>query len=155
MFLNKTFDRYFSIVLVGISAVFIFESSKMLQGSFGSTIGPGMLPLVLAIIMVLLSLLNFYQTFRVKYPDGENTEKLQYKRFLIFLVAAFLYCLLLEPLGYVISTFLFLLVGFQVMEKGKIWVSLIISGAISYGVFYLYVGIMKGTLPGFPTWLGL
>jgi putative tricarboxylic transport membrane protein len=152
--LNRTFDRYFSLVLIGICAVLIYESSKILGGSFGSTIGPGMLPMVLAGVLALLSLLNIYQTFRVKYPN-EKKPKLQYKRFLIILVSSTLYCLLLEPLGYVISTFIFLMVGFQVMQKGKIWYSLIFAAAISYFVYFLYVDIMKGSLPGFPVWLGM
>jgi putative tricarboxylic transport membrane protein len=152
--LNKTFDRCLSIGIVALCAVFIFESSKMLKGSFGSTIGPGMLPMVLAIALALLSLINFYQTYRVKNTTDEQKEKLQYKRFLILIGTSTLYCLLLEPLGYVISTFLFLLIAFQVMEKGKILYSFIFSGVISCAVYFLYVGVMKGTLPGFPEWLG-
>jgi putative tricarboxylic transport membrane protein len=151
--LNKTFDRCLSLGLVALCAVFIFESSKILKGSFGSTIGPGMLPMVLAIFLAILSLLNFYQTFRVKNTD-EQKEKLQYKRFFILIGISTLYCLLLEPLGYVISTFLFLSLAFQLMEKGKILYSFIISAVISFGIYYLYVDVMKGTLPGFPEWLG-
>lgn len=151
--MNKTFDRYFSLFLVVLCAVFIYESTKILGGSFGSTIGPGMLPLVLAIILAILSVINIYQTFKIKYPDRKK-EKVEYKRFFIIITAATLYCLLLEPIGYVISTFLFLLLSFQVMERGKIIYSLLISGGISYFVYFMYVDIMKGTLPGFPAWLG-
>ncbi|MEH7495149.1 tripartite tricarboxylate transporter TctB family protein [Neobacillus niacini] len=151
--MNKTFDRSLSLVLVAVCSVFIFESTKMLKGSFGSTIGPGMLPMVLAVVLAILSLINFYQTFRVK-NSGEKSEKLQYKRFLILLGTSILYCLLLEPLGYVISTFLFLIIAFQVMEKGKIIYSLIFSAVISIGVYFVYVDVMKGTLPGLPVWLG-
>jgi putative tricarboxylic transport membrane protein len=109
--------------------------------------------MTLAIVLGLLSVINLYQTFRIKYPD-EKKEKLQYKRFLIILVTSIFYCLLLEPLGYVISTFVFLLIGFQTMEKGKVLYSVIFSGAISYLVYFVYVDVMKGTLPGFPVWLG-
>jgi putative tricarboxylic transport membrane protein len=151
--LNKTFDRGLSIGIVVLCIVFIFESSKMLKGSFGSTIGPGLLPMVLAIVLAILSLINFYHTFRVK-TSSDNKEKLQYKRFGILVGSSFVYCLLLEPLGYLISTFLFLLIAFQVMEKGKILYSFIISAGISSGVYFMYVDVMKGTLPGFPEWLG-
>lgn len=151
--MNKTFDRSLSLVIIAVCSVFIFESTKMLKGSFGSTIGPGMLPMILAIVLAILSLINFYQTFRVK-NSGEKGEKLQYKRFLILLVTSILYCLLLELLGYVISTFLFLIIAFQVMEKGKIIYSLIFSAVISVGVYFLYVDVMKGSLPGLPVWLG-
>jgi putative tricarboxylic transport membrane protein len=153
LFLNKTFDRSLSLVLVAVCSVFIFESTKMLKGSFGSTIGPGMLPMIMAIVLAILSLINFYQTFRVK-NSNESKEKLQYKRFLILVGTSILYCLLLEPIGYVISTFLFLTIAFQVMEKGKIMYSFIFSVVISMGIYFLYVDVMKGTLPGLPEWLG-
>jgi putative tricarboxylic transport membrane protein len=151
--LNKTFDRSLSLVIIAVCSVFIFESTKMLKGSFGSTIGPGLLPMILAIVLAILSLINFYQTFRVK-NSGKTSEKLQYKRFLILLGTSILYCLLLEPIGYVISTFLFLTLAFQVMEKGKIIYSLIFSAVISIGVYFVYVDVMKGTLPGLPVWRG-
>ena len=60
----------------------------------------------------------------------------------------------LEDIGFVISTFLFLMIGFQTMQKGRVWVSLLISAAFSYGVYTLYVNGLDGSLPGFPTWLG-
>ena len=110
--------------------------------------------MIMAIVLAILSLINFYQTFRVKNSNGTK-EKLQYKRFLILVGTSILYCLLLEPIGYVISTFLFLTLAFQVMEKGKIMYSFIFSAVISMGIYFLYVDVMKGTLPGLPEWLGL
>ncbi|WP_409304729.1 tripartite tricarboxylate transporter TctB family protein [Peribacillus sp. SCS-155] len=152
--MNKTFDRSLSLVLVAVCSTFIFESTKMLKGSFGSTIGPGLLPMIMAIVLAILSFMNFYQTFRVK-DSNEKKEKLQYKRFWILVGASVLYCLLLESLGYLISTFLFLLIAFQVMEKGKILYSFIFSAVISFLIYFVYVDVMKGTLPGFPEWLGI
>ncbi|MEG1849495.1 MAG: tripartite tricarboxylate transporter TctB family protein, partial [Oscillospiraceae bacterium] len=76
--------------------------------------------------------------------------ELDYKRFLPFLGALALYVFLLQPLGYVISTFLFLFATFQIMKKGSYLKSTIIAATFSGGVYFLYVVVAKGTLPPMP-----
>jgi putative tricarboxylic transport membrane protein len=65
------------------------------------------------------------------------------------------YAYFLEDVGYVIGTFVFLLFSFQVIERGKWLISVIVSAAFSYGVYYLFVKILEGSLPGFPSWMNL
>ncbi|WP_089970994.1 tripartite tricarboxylate transporter TctB family protein [Lihuaxuella thermophila] len=147
--MSRTFDRIASVLFLLVGIFFIMESRKLSASAYGSEVGPDLFPLGLGILLVLLSLRLMVETFR--YPSAEmKTTKLDVKRFGIILLAAILYAVLLEPLGYVLSTFLFLVVAFQTMEKGK-WLSTIVfSGLFSSGVYYLYVGLLKGTLPGFP-----
>lgn len=125
----------------------------MASNTEDSPVGPNTLPLGLGSILILLSLRLLYETFKVKHAD-EPKISLDYKRFAIILIAAILYAFLLETLGYVICTFIFLLVGFQTMSKGKWIPSLVIALAFSFGVYYLYVDLMNGSLPGLPEWLG-
>jgi putative tricarboxylic transport membrane protein len=93
-----------------------------------------------------------YESFKSK-EAGKEKISLDYKRFGIILISAILYAFLLEVLGYVICTFIFLVIGFQTMEKGKWLFSILISFAFSFGIYYLYVDLMNGSLPGFPEWL--
>jgi putative tricarboxylic transport membrane protein len=152
--MNKTFDRYAGIVFLVIGALFIIESSKISTSAYGSSIGANIFPLVLGIFLALLSLRLIYETFRVKDTE-KSKEKLDYKSFGIIFGAAVLYAYFLEDVGFVITTFLFLMISFQTMQRGKIWVSLLIAAAFSYGVYYLFVNVLDGSLPGFPAWLGL
>lgn len=71
------------------------------------------------------------------------------------LVATVLYVLLLEPIGYVIATALFLYVTFLVMGSKSQLQSAVVSLLFSVGVYVVYVQLLKGTLPGLPTWLGV
>ncbi|TCP52168.1 putative tricarboxylic transport membrane protein [Tumebacillus sp. BK434] len=155
--MSKTFDRYASLVFLIIGAAFMVESRSISDSAYGSNIGPDIFPFGLGLVFALLSLRLFYETF--KYPkqeqDGEPTARLDYKRFGIILAAAVLYAFFLEDIGFIISTFLFLLLGFQTMEKGKWLPSILIAAFFSYGVYYLFVEILEGTLPGWPVWLGL
>jgi putative tricarboxylic transport membrane protein len=154
MAVNKTFDRYASLVFLLIGVLFMEESTRISQTAYGSNVGPNVFPFGLGLIFALLSLRLFYETFR--YPKVEKTKQsLDYRRFLIILVAAILYAYFLEDIGYIIGTFLFLLIGFQTMQRGKWLASIVIAALFSYGVYYVYVNVLKGTLPGWPVWFGM
>jgi putative tricarboxylic transport membrane protein len=149
--MNKTFDRYASIIFLMIGAAFMLESFRISKSAYGSNVGPNVFPFLLGLILVLLSIKLLLET--LKYNAGHlQKKKVQSKKFLIILAAAILYAILLEPFGYVITTFLFLMIGFQTMEKGNLLRALLIAGAFSFGVYYVYVKILQGTLPGWPVW---
>ncbi|MEH7178501.1 tripartite tricarboxylate transporter TctB family protein [Neobacillus vireti] len=145
------FDRIASILFLAIGVLFIIGSQQLGSSSYGSAVGPDIFPLILGSILVLLSIRLFYETFQKQNQQGSK-EKLLYKPFLIIFIATLFYILTLETIGYVITTFLFLFVCFQTMERTK-WVqSLIISACFSGFVYFFYVEILKGTLPGWPIW---
>ncbi|MFC7441295.1 tripartite tricarboxylate transporter TctB family protein [Laceyella putida] len=147
--MSRSFDRYASVVFLLIGIIFIVESRRFSSTSYGSGVGPDLFPTGLGIILILLSIRLFYETFH--YPSDSNGKlKLDWKRFGIVLIAAIGYALSLEWIGYVLATFLFLLIGFQTMERGKWLSSVLISALFSYGVYYLYVNVLQGTLPAFP-----
>ncbi|MEC0239847.1 tripartite tricarboxylate transporter TctB family protein [Paenibacillus dokdonensis] len=150
--MNHSFDRYAGIVFGAIGIAFVIGSRGIATSAYGSNVGANIFPLFLGGFLTLLSAKLVYDTFR-KQQKQESKEKLDYQRFGIIFAAAVLYALFLEDIGFVISTFLFLLIGFQTMERGRMWVSLLISACFSYGVYYLYVNVLDGSLPGFPAWL--
>ncbi|GED27173.1 hypothetical protein BAG01nite_32750 [Brevibacillus agri] len=154
--MNARFDRYGSIAFALVGAFFITESQHISTSAYGSQVGPNMFPFGLGILLVLLSLRLFWETFQAKNRAvAEAPEKLLYKRFLLMLVATVLYVLLLEPIGYVIATALFLYVTFLVMGSKSQLQSAVVSLLFSVGVYVVYVQLLKGTLPGLPTWLGV
>jgi putative tricarboxylic transport membrane protein len=146
------FDYIASVLFLAVGVLFIIGSRQLESSSYGSAVGPDIFPLILGGALILLSIRLFYETFITKNPQ-ETKEKLQYKPFLIIFAATLFYILTLETIGYVITTFLFLFVCFQTMERSKVILSLIISACFSGLVYFLYVEILKGTLPGWPIWL--
>lgn len=146
------FDRIASILFLATGVLFIVGSRQLASSSYGSSVGPDIFPSLLGIILVLLSIRLFYETMVTK-TQHSSKEKLQYKPFLIIFTATLVYILTLETIGYVITTFLFLFVCFQTMERSKVMTSLIISACFSGFVYFMYVEVLKGTLPGWPIWL--
>ncbi len=147
--MSTTFDRYLSIIFIALGIVLFFYSRTLTTTSTGGYIGPEALPQFLAVAMVFTSAINLVAALRTK-PSKEKAASLDYKRFLYLLGLLLAYVLLIEPLGYVISTFLFLFGGFQTMEKGNYLKAAIIAAIYAGGVYYFYVNVAQGNLPGFP-----
>lgn len=154
--MSRTFDRYAGIVFLAVGAAFVVGSRSISTSAYGSNVGANIFPMVLGIFLSIMSLRLIYETFRKQEKtEAKKKQELDYKRFGIIFVSAVLYAYFLEDIGFIISTFLFLMIGFQTMERGRLWVSLLIAGGFSAGVYYLYVNVLDGSLPGFPAWLGL
>ena len=147
--MNKTFDRYASVVFLVLGISIYLYSQTLTISNVGIAIGPSALPTLLSVVVILLSAINLIVTIRSKAADKKE-DKLEYKKFSIIFVSLLLYALLIEPLGYVITTFLFLMVGFQTMEKGEYLKSALIAAAYSGGIYYFYVEVFLGVLPGLP-----
>lgn len=145
------FDRLASVLFLAVGVLFIIGSKNLATSSYGSAVGPDIFPFILGIALVILSIRLFYETFIIK-KEQNSKEKVQYKPFLIIFAATLVYIVTLETIGYVITTFLFLFVCFQTMERAKVVKSLIISASFSGLVYFLYVEILKGTLPDWPVW---
>jgi putative tricarboxylic transport membrane protein len=151
--MNTTFDRYAGIAFFAIGLAFVIGSLGISTSAYGSNVGANIFPMILGSFLSLMSIRLIYETIR-KQREEKRKENLDYRRFGIIFISAVLYAYFLEDIGFVISTFLFLMIGFQTMQKGRVWVSLLIAACFSYGVYYLYVHVLDGSLPGFPTWLG-
>jgi putative tricarboxylic transport membrane protein len=110
---------------------------------------------VLALALVFTAGLNLVTVMRKQPASRKSTEEDSgannaYTKFLILVGLLVTYTLLLEPLGYVISTFLFLLAAIQTMERGHLIKSAVIAAIFSGGVYLLYVKVALGALPPLP-----
>ncbi|MFC9600351.1 tripartite tricarboxylate transporter TctB family protein [Peribacillus butanolivorans] len=147
------FDRFAAVAFLVVGVLFMIGSRNLSSSSYGSSVGPDIFPFVLGLVLAALSIRLFYEVYRSKRQESSKEKlKLEYKPFIIILLSTLIYILTLETFGYVITTFLFLFVCFQTMERSKWVTSLIISAGFSGIVYFLFVNVLKGTLPGWPIW---
>ncbi|MCG6795649.1 tripartite tricarboxylate transporter TctB family protein [Geobacillus sp. YHL] len=149
--MNKTADRIAAVAFLAVGALFMVESLRISKSAYGSAVGPNVFPFLLGLVLVLLSIKLLFETRNYSGATGEKLPR-QYKKFLVIFIAAIFYAALLETVGYVITTFLFLVIGFQTMERGALWKSIAIAAGFSLGVYGLYVKLLQGTLPSWPIW---
>ena len=86
--MNRTFDRYASIVFLLLGIGFMWQSAKISSSAYGSTVGPNIFPFGLGLALVPLSIRLFYEALKAK-PTENRTEKLDYKRFFMIFAAPF------------------------------------------------------------------
>ncbi|WP_088014208.1 tripartite tricarboxylate transporter TctB family protein [Gottfriedia acidiceleris] len=149
--MNKKFDRLAAIIFLITGITFIIESRSIAGTAYGSVVGPNVFPFILGCALSLLSCRLFYETFSYKGKEKEAVQY-NYKQFFIILASAILYALLLEKIGFIISSFLFLIVSIQTMERGNWIKSLSISLGYSLIIYFIFVDVLKGTLPVWSIW---
>jgi putative tricarboxylic transport membrane protein len=107
--------------------------------------GPGFLPLVGGLLMILLSLIIFIQAFSREAKEAEKGWiKIGNWRIWLVTVCLFFYTFSLNRLGFVIGTFLLLVFLFQLIErKSWLWATFTAGATIFavYMVFYVWLQI--------------
>jgi putative tricarboxylic transport membrane protein len=118
--------------------------------------GPGFLPLLCALAMATLSLVVFFQSLwkerQGEKKFGEPLFTPRWPKIALALSALLAYFILLEPLGYLTITFLFILGALKVIEPGS-WRSAlaeaIAATLFSYILFEVWLKVLlpKGFWP--------
>ena len=132
-----------SLVWMGLGILFIIGSLK--QGLFRRGIpGPGFLPFIVAIILVGLSLMIFIPAL-IKKVEVQTTKEITYlekhtfKRISLAIFALFAYAISLKNMGYVLTTFLFMLFMPRILESigwVKIFFLALLTAIFSYYLFF-------------------
>ena len=105
----------------------------------------GFMPLLLGIGMVGISAFLTVQAFLDK-GDAQNVKfSISWKRFFVLIGVCLLYALLLNTLGYLIATFLFLFAVFKIASLEGMKLPLILSLVFSVA-FYIVFKIMLGVM---------
>jgi len=107
--------------------------------------GSGFLPFGTGFLLGILALVHLVQiTFRKDEKEEPILDGVRWKRGAYVAAALLIYALLLPPLGYLITTFLFMAVLFSVYERRKWWIvggaSLLVIAA-TYLVFHHWLQV--------------
>jgi putative tricarboxylic transport membrane protein len=145
-------DQLSSLFWLAISIFVCVESIKAHVGSFVSP-GPGFLPFWSAVVLgglaIILAVTSFLKKEREKVAEqwiGAKSGKA------IFVVASLLvYSMLINTVGYLITTFGLMLLLFSVLGRPRIWrwlVSALLTALLTYLIFcyWLNVQLPRGKL---------
>jgi putative tricarboxylic transport membrane protein len=132
-----------AVILLGFALGALYESMKLPFGRV-NTPAPGFFPTVLAVLLVLVSFVTSLAALRESDDSLEHTESVSLKKILWNLGALFAFALLLESLGFLATTILFLILLLRVVER-RTWgltVTMAFSAAVaSYIILKRLLGI--------------
>jgi hypothetical protein len=119
VFLKKYGDLIVSIFYIVLSIV-LLVLARALPKSKVMSIGPDFMPTVVGILMLLLAVILLVQSINKLRKGGVDGEVLEpdtsdYKRVLASLLLATVYVNILKPVGFLISTFAYLVLQIPVL----------------------------------------
>ncbi len=142
----KTHDRISGLFWLGVSIFACFKSLQVEVGTIRSP-GPGFLPFWAGVIVAILSLLLLAKSFVRSDVQDSPVPLLHgtgWTRILLFLVILCLWAILLQRIGYLVSTFGLMLSLLSLSERMRWWRrilgSILISSA-TYILFNIWLGV--------------
>ncbi len=142
-----------SIVLLAIAVAIFFEIRKLPIGSL-RTPKIGFFPFILATLLTIFSLLLLWQT--IKGKGGAIKEKgggamgmrsPSWRNIGLTLGVLFAYAFLLEPIGFIISTFFLISFLLRVIGAQKWWVVILVGLSSSLLSFLIFGQLLDARLP--------
>jgi len=146
----KRYVRIDGLVWVVLGILMCIGAIKLKLGTF-RTPGPGFLPFLSGVLLGIFGLiLSFPATFarlgeRKEAKDEEPSVVWNWKKLInpfLALLILFVYILLLEPLGFIFTTFICMLFLFKLSEPKKWFKPLILSvstSILSYLIFSVWL----------------
>ncbi|MCI8950862.1 MAG: tripartite tricarboxylate transporter TctB family protein [Lachnospiraceae bacterium] len=157
MFFKKYGDIIVGVFFMALSAI-MMVMAKMLPKSKVMEIGPDFMPMVigaitfvLALILTALNVKNM--KMRTAELEGVTIDECDYKRVLLSALLVFIYVFVLQPVGFIVSTLVYLPLQMLVLspddQRGKkqIIQLLIIDVIFTMIVFFLFRYGFKIVLP--------
>lgn len=138
-------DRLSSIFLLFFSGITVFLALRLPWGKIGKP-GPSLFPLILSLIVGLMALLLFLKTFRSEGESEPQEPPTSKWRLLYLLGDLCFYAFLFRPLGFLISTFVFLTALKPIVKKK--WIPVVLGSlliSLSFLLFFKY--LLKVELP--------
>lgn len=139
-----TIDRVSGAFLVLLGLFVVWERRVLPLGTTGQP-GPGYVPLLLAILLIILGAILIFQGGRAKalrkVPWAEAPHAFAILGCCLFITV------FMETIGYRLTILAVLGFLFGVIERLKIWLVLVLSSSFAFGTFWLFDSLLRVPLP--------
>jgi putative tricarboxylic transport membrane protein len=138
-------DRIVGIVILFFGAGILWQGRRLLMGTLREP-GPGFFPNLVAVLMIILSLLLIIPGGK-REDDGNPFTLNATTRIAVILAALTIYSFALEPLGFLVTSFLLMACLFKVYGNER-WPLAVLYSLIGVVASYaLFEVALKGNLP--------
>ena len=143
--MNKK-DGIAALFFLGLALVGLIVISPI---PFGTLRKPGVsfFPIILSVLLIIFSLVLFVQSFKTRRANREWVKLGErWKKLIPIIIGGVAYVILFKPLGYLICTFLILILFAKVIKAS--WKSAILISSLCTLISYIILrGYMQSPLP--------
>lgn len=136
----KNNDTFLGIIIL-IFGIFYGLATLQIPGTKSQLFDSRFVPVLLTIFIIVIGILELGRGLQKPFEEKENKE-FDTKTVVLTFVLIILYIILYSPLGFIISTFLFLFLEMNVLTPNYVkknqLLYLIISLVFSFGIYYLF-----------------
>jgi putative tricarboxylic transport membrane protein len=151
----KDSNRISSLLFLALS-IYVCQQAIVIGVGSLQRPGPGLLSFGAGLGVGCLSLWLFLETFISKKPRKEMAQtisNLNKSRFIMVCVSLLVYAIAVNWIGFVLSTFLFMIFLLRLIESHKWWITILEATLITMGNYLLFVVWLGLSLPkGFFDW---
>jgi putative tricarboxylic transport membrane protein len=140
------------VLIVAFSTFMLWASFNISR--FESVSSPGFFPMICAATMVVTGLMSLIKTARSKLElaPGQSVvhqffQKLAPTTLVIFTLLIVAYMLLLEVLGFLVASYLFLLLSMQALGSKRFGLNLAVSAVVLAAIFIIFQTAFSVVLP--------
>lgn len=154
-------ERIFALLMLVFSAFMLWTSFGI--SGFKSTTSAGAFPMAASATMLVCSLIVLLQTLKAQAASAQPGETaLQHFRRAIApgvivwtAVAIFVYMLALERLGFIVASYLYLLVNMRILGERRWLVSALASAFVLAAIYVVFQTAFSVVLPAGSLWQGV
>ncbi|HSR13900.1 MAG TPA: tripartite tricarboxylate transporter TctB family protein [Thermodesulfobacteriota bacterium] len=145
--MNK-YDRVSGLIWLGLAVYICVEAVRLPLGSWRDP-GPGFLPLGAGLGLALLSVVDLLRSNAgtAKAPPGPWYSRERWKAVVLILLSLVAYSFLLDTLGFLVTTFLFLMLLFRFVEPQPWKIAIGGSALASVAAYVIFEVWLKTQLP--------
>jgi putative tricarboxylic transport membrane protein len=146
-------DKVILVCILVLAGVYFWATSQIPTLEIGDPLGPKAFPrllgggLLVCAAMLLAEILKARKSEPAAAAPEDAEDTSTYKIVAGVVVVTGIYFALFEPLGYAVSTSLFLLVMTSYFNKGKLWTNVLTSVLYSFISYYLFSSQLGVNLP--------
>lgn len=143
----KWLNRISIVFLISFSILICLSSLKLGLGR-PPKMGPGFFPFFTSLLLLSLCMLIFILGIKDSAEDGqEEADKKNLLKPVYLIIALLGYTFLLNILGFLVTTFLLMLLMFSISEPRKLWVNIVASAIVVNASFLLFYKLLQVYLP--------
>lgn len=139
---------WFAVVL---GALYLFGTTQVPVFDAGDQVGPRAFPYLVSAVVILCGLglivKDWRSAKRVPFSWGFAADRAIWLKILATMAAGIVYGIVLDDLGYLIATFLFMIVVSELINVGRHAQNLVIAVVFSVVTFISFALILKLSLP--------